>query len=208
MAQYFEVHPETPQPRLIKQAVDILIAGGVIAYPTDSSYALGCRMGEKAALDRIREIRRLPDDHNFTVACKDLKDIGTYAKMENYAYRLLKSHTPGPYTFILRATSEVPRRLQHPKRKTIGIRVPDHPVARALTETLTEPLMSVTLQLPGESQPLDDPYEICERIGKRIDAVIAGGATGGGPSSVIDLTGEAAEVVRTGVGDTSVFESA
>ena len=208
MAQYFEVHPETPQPRLIKQAVDILINGGVIAYPTDSSYALGCRMGEKQALDRIREIRRLDDSHNFTVACKDLKDIGIYAKMENFAYRLLKSHTPGPYTFILRATGEVPRRLQHPKRKTIGIRVPDHPVARALTETLNEPLMSVTLQLPEDSTPLDDPEDIREKLGKRIDAIVAGGATGGGPSSVIDLTGEAAEVIRQGVGDTRVFQGA
>lgn len=208
MAQYFEVHPETPQPRLIKQAVDILINGGVIAYPTDSSYALGCRMGEKQALDRIREIRRLDDSHNFTVACKDLKDIGIYAKMENFAYRLLKSHTPGPYTFILRATGEVPRRLQHPKRKTIGIRVPDHPVARALTETLNEPLMSVTLQLPEDSTPLDDPEDIREKLGKRVDAIVAGGATGGGPSSVIDLTGEAAEVIRQGVGDTRVFQGA
>ncbi|MCG5542059.1 MULTISPECIES: L-threonylcarbamoyladenylate synthase [unclassified Halorhodospira] len=208
MAQYFEVHPETPQQRLINQAVQTLADGGVIAYPTDSSYALGCRLGDKAALDRIREIRRLDNSHNFTMACKDLKDIGTYAKMENYAYRLLKSHTPGPYTFILRATSEVPRRLQHPKRKTIGIRVPDHPASRALLNTLGEPLMSVTLQLPGDDMPLDDPEEIRERIGKLIDAVVAGGPTGGGASTVIDLTGEAAEVIREGVGDTRVFQSA
>ncbi len=208
MAQYFEVHPETPQQRLINQAVQILADGGVIAYPTDSSYALGCRLGDKAALDRIREIRRLDSSHNFTMACKDLKDIGTYAKMENYAYRLLKSHTPGPYTFILRATAEVPRRLQHPKRKTIGIRVPDHPASRALLNTLGEPLMSVTLQLPGDDMPLDDPEEIRERIGKLIDAVVAGGSTGGGASTVIDLTGEAAEVIREGVGDTRVFQSA
>lgn len=208
MAQYFEVHPETPQPRLIKQAVEILSNGGVIAYPTDSSYALGCRMGEKQALDRIRQIRGLDSSHNFTVACQDLKDIGTYAKMENFAYRLLKSHTPGPYTFILRATGEVPRRLQHPKRKTIGIRVPDHPVSRALIEALDEPLMSVTLQLPEDSLPLDDPEDIRARLGKRIDAVVAGGSTGGGPSSVIDLTGEAAEVIREGVGDTRVFQGA
>jgi len=208
MAQYFEVHPETPQQRLINQAVQTLADGGVIAYPTDSSYALGCRLGDKAALDRIREIRRLDNSHNFTMACKDLKDIGTYAKMENYAYRLLKSHTPGPYTFILRATAEVPRRLQHPKRKTIGIRVPDHPASRALLNTLGEPLMSVTLQLPGDDMPLDDPEEIRERIGKLIDAVVAGGSTGGGASTVIDLTGEAAEVIREGVGDTRVFQSA
>ncbi|MCG5534385.1 threonylcarbamoyl-AMP synthase [Halorhodospira sp. 9621] len=208
MAQYFEVHPETPQQRLINQAVQTLADGGVIAYPTDSSYALGCRLGDKAALDRIREIRRLDNSHNFTMACKDLKDIGTYAKMENYAYRLLKSHTPGPYTFILRATSEVPRRLQHPKRKTIGIRVPDHTASRALLNTLGEPLMSVTLQLPGDDMPLDDPEAIRERIGKLIDAVVAGGPTGGGASTVIDLTGEAAEVIREGVGDTRVFQSA
>ncbi|MBK1727019.1 L-threonylcarbamoyladenylate synthase [Halorhodospira neutriphila] len=208
MAQYFEVHPKTPQQRLIKQVVEILGEGGVIAYPTDSSYALGCRMGEKAALDRIREIRRLEDGHNFTLACKDLKDIGTYAQMENYAYRLLKSHTPGPYTFILRATREVPRRLQHPKRKTIGIRVPDQPVSRALLEALGEPLMSVTLQLPGDELPLNDPEEIRERLGKQIDAVVDGGPAGGGASTVVDLTGEAAEVVREGVGDTRVFQSA
>ncbi|ABM61371.1 L-threonylcarbamoyladenylate synthase [Halorhodospira halophila] len=208
MAQYFEVHPETPQQRLINQAVQILADGGVIAYPTDSSYALGCRLGDKAALDRIREIRRLDNSHNFTMACKDLKDIGTYAKMENYAYRLLKSHTPGPYTFILRATSEVPRRLQHPKRKTIGIRVPDHPASRALLNTLGEPLMSVTLQMPGDDMPLNDPEAIQERIGKLIDAVVAGGPTGGGVSTVIDLTGEAAEVIREGVGDTRVFQGA
>ena len=208
MAQYFEVHPETPQQRLINQAVQTLADGGVIAYPTDSSYALGCRLGDKAALDRIREIRRLDNSHNFTMACKDLKDIGSYAKMENYAYRLLKSHTPGPYTFILRATSEVPRRLQHPKRKTIGIRVPEHPASRALLNTLGEPLMSVTLQLPGDDMPLDDPEAIRERIGKLIDAVVAGGPTGGGASTVIDLTGEAAEVIREGVGDTRVFQSA
>ncbi|MFP4147386.1 MAG: L-threonylcarbamoyladenylate synthase [Halorhodospira sp.] len=208
MAQYFEVHPETPQKRLISQAVKILSEGGVIAYPTDSSYALGCRMGDKAAVDRIREIRRLDDHHNFTLACKDLKDIGTYAKMENYAYRLLKSHTPGPYTFILRATSEVPRRLQHPKRKTIGIRVPDHRACQALLRGFEEPLMSVTLQLPEDELPLNDPEEIHNRIGKRIDAVLAGGPTGGGASTVVDLTGEAAEVIRDGVGDTRVFESA
>jgi len=208
MAQYFEVHPETPQQRLINQAVSILVGGGVVAYPTDSSYALGCRMGDKAAVDRIREIRRLESEHNFTLACKDLKDIGTYAKMENYAYRLLKSHTPGPYTFILRATREVPRRLQHPKRKTIGIRVPDHRTCQALLKTFEEPLMSVTLQLPGDELPLNDPEAIYHRIGKQIDAVIAGGATGGGASTVVDLTGEAAEVVREGVGDTRVFQHA
>ena len=208
MAQYFEVHPETPQQRLINQAVEIVRDGGVIAYPTDSSYALGCRLGDKHALDRIRDIRRLTGEHNFTLACKDLKDIGTYAKMENFAYRLLKSHTPGPYTFILRATSEVPRRLQHPKRKTIGIRVPDHRAARALLETLEEPLMSVTLQLPEDDLPLDDPEEIHRRIGKRIDAIVAGAPTGGGASTVVDLTGEAAEVVRNGVGDTAIFDRA
>lgn len=208
MAQYFEVHPETPQKRLIQQAVEILNNGGVIAYPTDSSYALGCRMGDKAAVDRIREIRRLDDSHNFTLACQDLKDIGTYAKMENYAYRLLKSHTPGPYTFILRATGEVPRRLQHPKRKTIGIRVPDHPVCRSLLTALGEPLMSVTLQMPGDDEAMFDPEVINDRIGKLIDGIIAGGPTGGGASTVVDLTGEAAHVVREGVGDTRVFQMA
>lgn len=208
MTQYFDIHPETPQRRLLHRAVEILRGGGVIAYPTDSTYALGCRMGEKQAVDRIREIRRLDDDHNFTLACRDLKDIGTYAKMENYAYRLLKSHTPGPYTFILRATSEVPRRLQHRKRKTIGIRVPANPTAQGLLEELGEPMMSVTLQMPGASEPMTDPEEIRERLGQLLDAVVASGKGEVEPSTVVDLTGPVAEVVREGVGDITVFQSA
>lgn len=208
MVQYLEVHPETPQKRLIQRAVEMVQAGGVIAYPTDSTYALGCRIGDKAAADRIREIRRLENEHNFTMACRDLKDIGLYAKMENYAYRLLKSHTPGPYTFILRATSEVPRRLQHPKRKTIGVRVPDHPITHALLAALGEPLMSVTLQLPGDAEPMTDPQDIRERLGHRLDAVVAGELGRLEPSTVVDLTGDAAEVIREGVGDTRVFQSA
>lgn len=208
MTQYLEVHPQTPQRRLVQRAVEAVQAGGVIAYPTDSTYALGCRMGEKAAVDRIREIRRLTSDHNFTLACRDLKDIGTYAKMENYAYRLLKSHTPGPYTFILRATAEVPRRLQHPKRRTIGIRVPENPITHALLELLDEPLMSVTLQLPEDTEPMTDPEDIRERLGHRLEAVVAGGLGRLEPSTVIDLTGDAAEVVRQGVGDTRVFAGA
>ncbi len=208
MTQYFDVHPETPQRRLLHRAVEILRNGGVIAYPTDSTYALGCRMGDKQAVDRIRDIRRLDNDHNFTLACRDLKDIGTYAKMENYAYRLLKSHTPGPYTFILRATAEVPRRLQHAKRKTIGIRVPANPTAQALLEEMGEPLMSVTLQLPGDAGPMTDPEEIRDRLGNILDAVVATGLGEVEPSTVVDLTGPVAEVIRAGMGDTTVFESA
>lgn len=206
MSQYFEIHPETPQPRLIRQAVGILEAGGVIVYPTDSTYALGCAMGAKDAIDRIRQIRQLPDRHNFTLACRDLSDIGMYAKVENTAYRLLKAFTPGPYTFVLRATGEVPRRLQHPKRKTIGIRVPDHAIARALTEALGEPMMTTSLLLPGDDLPMTEAEDIRERIGKQVDLVIDGGPCGMDPSTVVDLYDGTPMVLRRGAGDASVFE--
>lgn len=206
MSQYFEVHPHTPQPRLMKQAAQIVRRGGVVVYPTDSTYALGCRMGEKAAVDRIRQIRQLGDQHNFTLMCRDLSDIGIYAKVENTAYRLLKAFTPGPYTFVLRATSEVPRRLQHPKRKTIGIRVPDHPIARALPEYVGEPIMTTSLLLPGQHDPFPEAPEIARTIGKQVDLVIDGGPCEMEPSTVVDLSDGLPVVLRRGVGDASVFE--
>ncbi len=206
MSQYFEIHPETPQKRLIHQAVKILQEGGVIVYPTDSTYALGCMMGEKSAVDRIRQIRQLSGDHNFTLACRDLSEIGTYARIENSAYRLLKAFTPGPYTFVLKATGEVPRRLQHPKRKSIGIRVPDHAIARALLEELGEPLMSTSLLLPGQDLPFTEAPDIRDHIGKVVDLIIDGGACGMEPSTVVDLYDGVPEVLRHGKGDASVFE--
>ncbi|MGD8429881.1 MAG: L-threonylcarbamoyladenylate synthase [Ectothiorhodospiraceae bacterium] len=207
MSQYFQIHPETPQTRLVRRTVEILRRGGLIVYPTDSTYALGCCMGEKEAVDRIRRIRDLNDRHNFTLACRDLSDIGTYAKVENNAFRLLKAHTPGPYTFILPATGEVPRRLQHPKRKTIGIRVLANRVAQAILDELGEPLMTTSLLLPGDELPMTDPELIRERIGRVVDAVVDGGPGGMEPSTVVDLTGEVPGVVREGAGDPSVFES-
>jgi tRNA threonylcarbamoyl adenosine modification protein (Sua5/YciO/YrdC/YwlC family) len=206
MSQFFQIHPETPQPRLVRRTVEILRSGGVVVYPTDSTYALGCCMGEKTAIDRIRELRRLDDRHNFTLACRDLSDIGVYGRLENNAFRLLKAHTPGPYTFILRATGEVPRRLQHPKRKTIGIRVPAHRVAEAILRELGEPLMTTSLLLPGDDIPMTDAELIRERVGGQVDAVVDGGPGGLEPSTVIDLTEERPAVVRRGAGDPGVFE--
>jgi tRNA threonylcarbamoyl adenosine modification protein (Sua5/YciO/YrdC/YwlC family) len=206
MSQFFQIHPETPQPRLVRRTVEILRSGGVVVYPTDSTYALGCCMGEKAAVDRIRELRRLDDRHNFTLACRDLSDIGVYGRLENNAFRLLKAHTPGPYTFILRATGEVPRRLQHPKRKTIGIRLPAHRVAEAILRELGEPLMTTSLLLPGDDIPMTDAELIRERVGGQVDAVVDGGPGGLEPSTVIDLTEERPAVVRRGAGDPGVFE--
>lgn len=207
MSQYFSVHPQTPQARLIRRAAEVLRRGGVIVYPTDSTYALGCAMGEKAAVERIRGLRGLREDHNFTLACRDLSDIGTYARVENTAFRLLKAHTPGPYTFILRATSEVPRRLQHRRRKTIGIRVPGNPVAQALLTELGEPVMTTTLLLPGDDMAMTDAELIRERIGRQVDAVLDGGAGGLVPSTMVDLTEEAPRVIRRGQGDPSAFEA-
>ena len=201
--QYLVIHPENPQPRLISQAVAVLRHGGIVVYPTDSSYALGCHLGDKAALERIRRIRQLDAQHNFTLMCQDLSELATYARVGNQAFRLLKALTPGPYTFILTASREVPRRLQHPRRKTIGLRVPDHPIAQALLETLGEPMLSVTLILPGDDMPLTDPEEIRERIGKQGDVIIYGGYCGHEPTTVIDLSGESPQVVREGKGDIS-----
>ena len=199
--QYHEIHPVNPQQRLISQAVAVIRRGGIIAYPTDSSYALGCCIGDKAAMEQICRIRKLDKDHNFTLMCRDLSDIATYARIDNSNFRLIKSLTPGPYTFIFDATREVPRRLQNPRRKTIGIRVPDHPIALALLEALGEPLMSVTLTMPGEEMPLTDPQEIRERLGSQLKVIIDGGYCGHLPTTVIDFTGETPDVKRQGKGD-------
>ncbi len=206
MAQYFEIHPENPQPRLIAQAMEIIAGGGVVAYPTDSSYALGCQIGEKSALERIRMIRRLDDKHNFTLVCSDLSEISTYAKIDNQGYRLLKSLTPGPYTFIYQATKQVPRRLLHPKRRAIGIRVPDTPICRALLGEFGQPILSTTLILPGDSVPLNDSYDIREEIGHCVDLIIDGGPCGVDLTSVIDMTQDPPAVVRAGKGDISLFQ--
>jgi len=204
--QYLRIHNETPQLRLINQAVAIIRSGGVVVYPTDSCYALGCEIGNKSAMDRIRRIRALDDQHNFTLICRDLSELSTYARVDNRVFRLLKSLTPGPYTFILEASREVPRRLQHPKRKSIGLRVPEHPITQALLEAMGEPMMSVTLTMPGDETPLADPEEMSEQLGKLVDLIIDGGWGGYEPSTVIDLTGEAPVVVRRGKGDPSVVE--
>lgn len=206
MAQLFTIHTENPQSRLIDQAVDIIRRGGLIAYPTDSAYALGCHIGDKLALDRIRAIRQLDKNHNFTLMCRDLSELANYARVDNAAFRLIKSHTPGPYTFILNATSEVPRRLMHPKRKTLGMRVPDNKIALALMAALGEPLMTSTLMLPGDTYPMTDPYDIRDSLEHHLEAVIDGGFCGLEATSVIDLTGDEPVIVRQGCGDTSAFE--
>jgi tRNA threonylcarbamoyl adenosine modification protein (Sua5/YciO/YrdC/YwlC family) len=207
MSQLFQIHPENPQARLISQAADIIRKGGVIAYPTDSGYALGCHLGDKNAIDRIRRIRQLDAKHNFTLVCRDLSELGTYAKVDNTAYRLIKAHVPGPYTFILKGTNEVPRRLMQAKRRSIGLRVPDNAIALALLEALNEPLMSVTLMLPGEDTPLTDPYDIRQTLEHELDLVIDGGFCGMEPTSVIDMLEDAPVVIRHGQGDVSHFES-
>ncbi len=201
------VHRENPQHRLIAKAAAGIAQGLLIVYPTDSSYALGCALGDKAALDRIRQIRASEIDHEFTLVCRDLSEIATYARVENSAYRLLKSLTPGPYTFILRATSEAPKRLQNPKRKSIGIRVPDNAIALALLAELRAPIMSSTLTLPGDELPLSDPDEIVDRVGKRIDLFVDGGPCGIEPTTVLDLSGGGVTVVRQGKGPVDAFTS-
>jgi tRNA threonylcarbamoyl adenosine modification protein (Sua5/YciO/YrdC/YwlC family) len=205
-SRYFEIHPKDPQPRLIKQAVEIIREGGVVVYPTDSSYALGCHIGDKAAMERISRIRQIDRHHHFTLVCRDLSEISKYARVSNQQYRTLKAFTPGAYTFLLEATRETPKRLQNPKRRTIGIRVPDHPVPRAILEELAEPIMSSTLIMPGEQMPMSDGLEIQERLNHLVDAVIDGGNCGLEPTSVIDLAGPAPIVVRQGKGDVSVFQ--
>lgn len=206
MAQFFQLHPDNPQVRLIRQAVEIIRDGGLVVYPTDSAYALGCQIGDKKAQDRIRRIRRLDERHNFTLVCRDLSEIALYAKVDNTAYRLLKSLTPGPYTFIHRATKQVPRRLMNEKRKTIGIRIPDNVIALALLEELGEPLMSSTLILPGDTLPLTEPYEMRQFLEHDVDLVIDGGYCGIEPTTVVDMEGDVPRILRVGKGDPSAIE--
>ena len=201
MSQFFQIHPDNPQLRLIRQAVQIIHAGGIVALPTDACYALVCHLDDKNAVERLRRIRAVDDKHHLTLLCRDLSEIAQYAKVDNRQYRLLKAATPGAYTFILEATKEVPRRLSHPSRKTIGLRVPDNRIAQALLTELAQPLLSTTLILPGESQPLSDPDEVCERLGGQLELVINGGACGLEPTTVADLTGDEPELLRQGLGD-------
>lgn len=205
MSQFFYIHPDNPQPRLIKQAVEMLNKGSVIVYPTDSGYALGCKLEDKNAMERICRIRQLDGNHNFTLMCRDLSELSTYAHVDNTAFRLLKNNTPGNYTFILKATKEVPRRLMSEKRKTIGLRVPSNPIALALLEALNEPMMSTSLMLPGNDFTESDPEAIQDEIGKIVDLIIHGGYLGQQPTTVIDLTENTPEVIREGVGDIQPF---
>ena len=201
MSQFFTLHRTHPEIRLIKRAVEIVRKGGLIAYPTDSCYALGCHIGDKAAMERIRRVRGVDDRHHFTLVCRDLSDIGTFAKVNNAQYRLLKAHTPGSYTFILDATRELPRRLAHPKRATVGVRVPEHPVTLALLTELNEPLLSSTLMLPGDEDPLNDAEAIRERLEHEVDLILDGGACGIEPTTVIDLSGPEPILIRRGKGE-------
>ncbi|WP_455923837.1 L-threonylcarbamoyladenylate synthase [Pseudomonas putida] len=205
MSQFFQIHPENPQARLIKQAVEIIRKGGVVIYPTDSSYAMGCQIGDKSAIERVRRLRKLDDKHNFTLICRDLSQLGLFAKIDTGAFRLLKAHVPGPYTFILNATREVPRLLLHDKRRTIGLRVPDHPISHALLEELGEPLMSVSLIMPGETLPMTDPYEMRQLLEHQVDLIIDGGFGGVSASTVINLADGEPQVVRVGCGDPAPF---
>lgn len=206
MAQYFEIHPDNPQKRLIQQAVSIIDKGGLVAYPTDSSYALGCHIGDKSAMERIQRLRKTDKDHHFTLVCGDLSEIGTYAKVSNTDYRLMKLLTPGPYTFLLKATSVVPRRLMNPKRKTIGVRVPDNNIVRELLLELGQPIMSSTLIPAGETEPMDDAVEIRERFEHAVDLVIDGGFCGIEPTTVISLIDEVPEILRYGKGSVDFLE--
>jgi tRNA threonylcarbamoyl adenosine modification protein (Sua5/YciO/YrdC/YwlC family) len=205
MSQLFVIHSANPQPRLIKQIAELVREGAVIVYPTDSGYALGCHLGDKDAVARIRQIRGVDDKHHMTLVCRDLSEIAHYSRVDNMQFRLLKSNTPGSYTFILAATKEVPKRLQHPKRNTIGLRIPDHPVALALLEELNEPLLSSSLILPGEEETMHDAEEINRLLSRQVDLVIDGGPVGMEPTTVIDLTGSAPVLVRRGKGDIAPF---
>lgn len=205
MAQFLTIHPQNPELRLIRKAVEVVKKGGVIIYPTDSAYALGCRIGDKAALQRITKIRRLDSKHNFTLVCRDLSELAIYARVDNAAYRLLKAYTPDAFTFILKATSEVPRLLMHPKRKTIGIRVPDHPAVSLLLEELGEPILSSTLILPGEEEPPIDIDEIRDELGHAVDMILDCGFCGLEPTTVIDLVDGAPKLLRQGKADPSPF---
>jgi tRNA threonylcarbamoyl adenosine modification protein (Sua5/YciO/YrdC/YwlC family) len=205
MAQYFVIHPENPQARLVHQTVSILSNGGVIAYPTDSTYALGCVLGNTDAQKRIREIRAVDDTHHFTLVCRNLAEIGTYSQVDNSQFRLLKANTPGQYTFVLKASREVPRRLQHPKRSTIGIRVPQHDVTQAILDELNQPLLSMTLLMPGDQEPLNEAWEIRDRLEHQVELVIDAGACVAKPTTVIDLTGSEPQLIRLGAGDPGPF---
>jgi tRNA threonylcarbamoyl adenosine modification protein (Sua5/YciO/YrdC/YwlC family) len=206
MSQFFQIHPDNPQQRLIKQAVEIINKGGVVVYPTDSAYAIGCHLDDKAAVDRIRNIRKLNDKHNFTLVCSDLSGLGNYAKVDNHVFRLLKACTPGAYTFILEATKEVPNRVIQPKRRTIGIRVPNNNIVRDLVTELNQPLLSSTLIMPGDTVPLTDPYEIRDLLEHSVDLIIDGGHCGVEATTVVDLTEGSPIVSRVGKGDPRVFE--
>lgn len=205
MGQFLAIHPESPQPRLIKAAVNIIQQGGVIVYPTDSGYAIGCQLQNKHALDRIRQLRKLDAKHNFTLICRDLSDLGTYAEVDNPTFRILKSHTPGAYTFILKASRLVPKRLMHPKRDTIGLRVPDSVIVQSLLEELSEPLMSVTLILPNQEEPLSDARDIYATIGSVVDLVIDGGTCSIIPTTIVDLVEGHPKIIRIGKGDPTDF---
>lgn len=205
MSQYFQIHPENPQPRLVKQAAAIIRDGGIVAAPTDSAYALVCRLDDKAAVERLRRIRGVDEKHHLTLLCRDLSEIAQYARVDNQQYRLLKSTTPGPYTVVLEATKEVPRRLSHPSRKTIGLRVPENAIMLALLDELGEPVIGTTLQLPGDEHMLSDPEQVQERLGKLVDLVIDGGAGTLEPTTVVDLTGPQPLLVRQGRGDAALF---
>ncbi|HNO74536.1 MAG TPA: L-threonylcarbamoyladenylate synthase [Nitrosomonas mobilis] len=207
MAQFFSIHSQTPHLRLIRQAVDIIRQGGIIVYPTDSCYALGCQLGNKDAMERIRSIRNVDEKHHFTLVCRDLSEIATFAKVDNTQYRLLKSTTPGSYTFILNASREVPRRLQHPKRHTIGLRIPEHPVAHALLTELDEPILSSTLILPDDELPLNDAPEIRQRLEHQVELILDAGSCGTEMTTVVDLTGNTPEIIRTGKGPLTPFGS-
>jgi tRNA threonylcarbamoyl adenosine modification protein (Sua5/YciO/YrdC/YwlC family) len=200
MSQFFEIHPHTPQQRLVRRAVEIINKGGVIAFPTDSSYALGCHLGDKRALDRIRAIRRLDDKHNFTLICSDLTELSNFAKVGNDAFRLIKRLTPGPFTFVLKATKEVPKRLMHPKRKSVGLRIPNHPIAQAILQELGEPMFTTTLILPGDSESLADPYEIRDRMEHEVDLIIDAGDIAYEPTTIISFMEGEAEIYRQGAG--------
>src|SRR3989344_475192 len=205
VSQFFQIHPENPQARLIKQAVEIIRNGGVVIYPTDSSYAIGCQNGDKNAVERVRRLRQLDDKHTFALICSDLSQLGLFAKIDTGTFRVLKAHLPGPYTFILNATRDVPRLLLHPKKRTIGLRVPSHPIALALLEELGEPLMSVTLIMPGDDDPMTDPYEMRQLLEHQVDLIIDGGFGGVKASTVINLADGEPEVIRVGCGDPSPF---
>ena len=206
MAQFFAIHPDSPQERLVKQAADIIRKGGIAVYPTDSCYALGCQLGDKTAMEKILQIRKIDLKHHLTLMCADLSELGTYAKVDNAMYRLLKNNTPAVTTFILPATSEVPKRLMHPKKKTIGLRIPSNPVCQMLLKELGEPLLTSTLILPNQEEPLDDPYDIEMQLSKRIDVFIDSGLGTLSTTSIVDLSGDHPEVIRRGLGDVSAFE--